>query len=432
MLASGVAHNFNNLLQAVMGQASLIQMHAQEDSPVQELARTIIDSAGKGASLVKHLLSFSSPTSALRERFSLSGLVRDSKDLYSSLLGGAIQIRVHVLDDGLDIVGDSNLIQQSITNMLVNAREAIGERNGGLVEISARRVRLSSGEIDPSLSPGTYARIDIKDNGQGMDEERLSRCFEPFYSSKDLDQTTGLSLSGAGLGLSSAYSLAQQHGGVLTASSLPGEGTTLSLFLPVFEEEVLRAKELVSVPDQHRRTALLIQPYGASGYTLQRMFESFSVRSRLVHDLEKARVILESPQQIVQLLVIDADYLGSSTVGLLEELREKSEAVSTVILTVSREQWIKRIASFPNCILVEKPLSMRRLHKVMREFFEDDITFQSEPSEQWTPNRGLSSKVDRISDSKPDTRIATPLDPDGDSEALGGAPNARTSPRGEG
>ena len=414
MLASGVAHNFNNLLQAVMGQASLIQMHAQEDSPIQELARTIIDSAGKGASLVKHLLSFSSPSSALRERFSLSKLLEESKDLYASLLGGGIEVRVTVLDDQLDVIGDSNLIQQAITNVVINAREAIGDENGGLVEVTGRKVRLSSGEVDPSLSPGTYARIDIKDNGKGMDEERLARCFEPFYSTKDLDQSTGLSLSGAGLGLSSAYSLAQQHGGVLSASSLRGEGTTLTLFLPLYEVEAERAKELVSFPHKIRRTALLVQPHGAAGFTIQRMFESFGLRSRLVHDLDKAKVILESPQQIVQLAVVDADYLGKSTVSFIEDLRNHSGGVSVVILTVSRDEWTSAVNASGNCIVVEKPLSMRALQRVVRDFFEEQddqelaSTLISDLSDSGSDTSSLAGRIEKVpSKENPTTEIKT-------------------------
>ncbi|MCB0320031.1 MAG: GAF domain-containing protein, partial [Bdellovibrionales bacterium] len=231
VLASGIAHNFNNLLQAVMGQASLIQMQAGEDATVQELAGTIIDAAGKGATLVKQLLNFSAPSSSLKDRISMSRVIQESRELYRSLLGGSISFSLEVPDEMLEVLGDSGLIQQVITNLLINAREAIGsEAAGGHVKVSATRVRLSSGEIDPALPPGNFIRIDVEDNGAGMDEERLSRCFEPFYSSKDQDMSTGISLSGAGLGLSSSYSLVRQHGGVLTARSTPKVGSTFSIF----------------------------------------------------------------------------------------------------------------------------------------------------------------------------------------------------------
>jgi PAS domain S-box-containing protein len=408
VLASGVAHNFNNLLQAVMGQASLIQMQAQEDSPVQEYARTIIDSAGKGASLVKHLLSFSSPSTADREQFALSKFVEGSRDLYSSLLGGAIEMEFEIYDEDLHVVGDSQLIQQAVSNLLVNAREAIGEDPDGVVEISLRRVRLRSGEVDPSLSPGMYARIDIRDNGKGMDEERLERCFEPFYSSKDLDQSTGLSLTGAGLGLSSSYSLAKQHGGVLTASSARGEGTTLSFFIPLYEKEFKRAQALVPAPDVLKRTTLLIQPHGSTGYGVQQMFESFGMSSNLVHDLDEGHRVLGDEESDVHLVVVDADYLGKATLSFIERVRKQHRELPIVILTVSRDEWATGVAGFEHCLVVEKPLSMRSLQKVIQRFLD-------EGEETTTSGAGLSHQIEIHHSESPNgenpgsTEVSTPL-----------------------
>jgi PAS domain S-box-containing protein len=169
MLASGVAHNFNNLLQTMMGHASLIQMQSEERSPVQETATAIIDSAGKGAALVRQLLELASGATTPREVFSLSQMLEDSKDLFASLLGREIDLRIDVRTPHVQIKGDIHALQQVISNLLVNAMEAIEEdREDGVIQLALREVRLNSGEVDPQFAPGMYARLDVKDNGQGM------------------------------------------------------------------------------------------------------------------------------------------------------------------------------------------------------------------------------------------------------------------------
>lgn len=232
VLASGVAHNFNNMLQAVMGQASLIEMQSPADSAARESARVIIDSATKGAGLVKQLLSFSLPGSSAHSVLSVNRLIRDSKELYRSVLGAEIQLDVDLESDVPEVRGDYSQLQQVITNLLVNAKQAIEDRSQGLVRVTTSKVRLKSGEIDPELAPGLYVRIDIADNGQGMDAERQARCFEPFYTTKNVDSRTGIGFEGTGLGLSSAYSVIKQHDGVIALRSKVGEGSVLSIYLP--------------------------------------------------------------------------------------------------------------------------------------------------------------------------------------------------------
>ncbi|MCI5065033.1 GAF domain-containing protein [bacterium] len=371
MLASGVAHNFNNLLQAVMGQASLVQMHAPADSPLQDIAKTIVDSAAKGASLVKHLLSFSSPPSAAREPFSVRRLLECSKDLYGSLLGSQAEIQMSLEDHDFRVLGDEGLVQQALTNLVINAKEAIGSHPHGRVGLSAKLVRLRSGEVDPSLSPGSYVRVDISDNGEGMDEERVARCFEPFYSSKDLDQSTGLSLSGAGLGLSSAYALVKQHGGVLTASSIPGEGTTFSLFLPLSESPG-SSRTMVSSDSHEKGRALLIQPRGSTGESVQKLFDDFGVITTLIHDLSDIDHLMHSLQEDVSLVVLDGDFFREQGGLFIDRLRQARGGVSVVVLTSGAEAWRDREEGDEECIVVEKPLSMRTLRSVVRKFFTAD------------------------------------------------------------
>lgn len=247
LLASGVAHNFNNLLQAVVGQASLLEMQLPRESPLQNSIRTISSAAQKGAGLIRQLLSFSSPHESDRRPIDIHEMFVDSRELYRSMLGAGTSLEYRLGADRSEIVVNHTELQQLLSNVLINAREAIhAAGRPGMVKIATQRVRLRSGEVDPELAPGEYLRIDIDDNGIGMDEERAARCFEPFFTTKNADNSTGIGLGGFGLGLSSVYATMKRHHGLVSVSSKPGEGAEFSLYFPLRElnaEDVGRERE---------------------------------------------------------------------------------------------------------------------------------------------------------------------------------------------
>jgi signal transduction histidine kinase len=233
LLSSGVAHNFNNLLQAIMGQASLIELESLNQDQRIKIAGMIMDAASKGANLVKQLYSFSSESTFSPDILSLRTLIVDLRDRFKAQLGPEIKLEYQLADDSLEIKGDHSMIRQVFSNLIENAKEALQGVKEGVVKISANRIRVRSGEVHSDLAPGSYVSIVVEDNGAGMSEEAIARCFEPFYSTKNVDPRTGLSFSGAGLGLSAAYLIVRQHEGAISANSLKSQGTSFTVYLPV-------------------------------------------------------------------------------------------------------------------------------------------------------------------------------------------------------
>lgn len=233
LLSSGVAHNFNNLLQAIMGQASLIELETLTQEQRSKIAGMILDAASKGANLVKQLYSFSSESTFSPDVLSLRTLVVELRDRFKAQLGTNIKLEYKIVDDSLEIKGDPAMIRQVFSNLIENAKEALQGVEEPIVKISANRIRVRSGEIHSDLAPGSYVSISVEDNGQGMSEEAITRCFEPFYSTKNVDPRTGLSFSGAGLGLSAAYLIVRQHEGAIIANSQKGQGTSFTVYFPV-------------------------------------------------------------------------------------------------------------------------------------------------------------------------------------------------------
>jgi two-component system cell cycle sensor histidine kinase/response regulator CckA len=236
------------MLQVIMGQASLIEMQEDTKSGVSEAASLIKSASLKGASLVKQLLNYSASDVIRAEKLPIKEVFESSRDLYRAILGANASLKINYHAEDAKISFDRNQLQQIISNILVNAREAF-TNGSGRVQIDVARTVLRSGEIDPEIAPGRYVRIDIRDDGVGMSEEVRNRCFEPFYTTKNTDPNTGIGVAGSGLGLSTVYSIIKKNRGTITVESSEFAGSIFSIYLPEvgFESDKLDGREADSV-----------------------------------------------------------------------------------------------------------------------------------------------------------------------------------------
>lgn len=367
LLASGVAHNFNNMLQAVMGQASLIEMQVGKDSPLSSSARMIIEAASKGAALIKQLLSFSMPGAETKRAFSANKMIDESTELYRSILGSSIVLDVRLEEDVPEILADYGKLQQVLTNLLVNAKEAIGERENGQVRITTRRVRLSSGEVDPELAPGSYLRIDVSDNGAGMDAERQSRCFEPFYTTKNVDARTGLGFNGSGLGLSSAYSIIKGHEGSITVSSTPGEGSLFSLYLPAAVEK--EDKTAVGTLKEERPGApAAIAVVGAElqqNFALLSTIESLGMRMAPLAENEDIVAALQRLGSAFRLVLLE-DSPARDSRAVIEAAREVRGELKFLLVSAQPQETAAKLSSIADVAILEKPVRVWAVQAAMK------------------------------------------------------------------
>jgi len=373
LLASGVAHNFNNLLQAVMGQASLIEMQSPPDSPLASAGRTIIEAAGKGAALIKQLLSFTLQSSNDRRALSVKELLADTRDFYQSALGSAIRLEFEFEGESPKVRVDYNQIQQVITNLLVNAKEAIGVKDRGMVKISTHRVRLRSGEVDPELAPGAYLRIDIADNGIGMDAEKQARCFEPFFTTKNVDLGTGLGFQGSGLGLSSAYSVVKSHEGIITVQSQVDVGTTFSIYLPAFGEEQHRLLGAERTQTDLAPRALIVELDRPEALVIDSVLETLGVKSATFQDSQGAIELLKKNEKHVRLIFIDLDRSSFNVTSFVRLLRSENKDLHIVALCRDQTRWQSILSGVENLDLLQKPLSARSLRPVIERPAQDAL-----------------------------------------------------------
>jgi PAS domain S-box-containing protein len=367
LLASGVAHNFNNMLQAILGQVALLEMQLPKGAPAFDSARMITDAAKRGAELVSQLINFASQEQGTRQRVSVAKLITDSQELYRSLLGKRVQFNLRSSDYCPDAVLDPNQIQQVITNLLMNAKEAIDGRSEGMVSIAVTPVRLRSAEVDPELSPGEYVRVDVKDNGHGMNAEQQVRCFEPFFTTKNVDPGTGVGLSGSGLGLSAAYSIVKQHNGLITVTSQVGEGSTFSIYLPL---QIPGDKVVPLAPHAGPRRlmkggVLLLGLETGSQAFVSSLLESVGYRSRMVFDVAQARELLERESSAWDCVFVDLDVVREEIFEDCKQLWERFSDLGIVALRSTPRDGVAHPLSAREGFL-EKPLGVWSVESLLQ------------------------------------------------------------------
>lgn len=375
LLASGVAHNFNNLLQAVMGQASLIEMQMAHDKRITQSARMIADAAGKGAGLVKQLFNFSMQGGFAPSTIGLKNFLEDSKELYRSILGSQVQLEYDIAEELPAIVADESQLQQVLTNLLVNSKEALEGRADGVVKVYVRRVRVRSGEVDPELTPGEYVRIEVEDNGAGMTPESLERCFEPFFTTKNIDTRTGLGFGGSGLGLSSVYSIVRQHEGAITVRSQQDHGSTFSVYLPVKAElfaERLSTLEPSAIPVKPSTHVFMFEIDSAIAYSLRAAIEDPHVHVAIPLTRERLIQTLGQVKDARALVMMDLDRVAGGAADLVQSVLRVHPAARVCGYVADIGAWEQRIGQVERCQLFEKPLRIWSMSEQVRRLLEDE------------------------------------------------------------
>ncbi len=228
-VAGSVAHDFNNILAAIIGYAELVQSGVPEADPVRNDVNEILKASERGAGLTRQLLAFSRQQVLQPRAICLNDTVKDIQSMISRLVGKQATMDIRLAPDIGEVRADPSQIEQVILNLCINARDAM-EPGGGTLRIETHNEDVNN-QAAPWLStvpPGQYAVLAVSDTGIGMDADTRARIFEPFFTTKTAEH-------GTGLGLATVYGIVQQSGGELVVQSEPGRGSTFSVFLPRLE-----------------------------------------------------------------------------------------------------------------------------------------------------------------------------------------------------
>ena len=220
-LTGGVAHDFNNVLMAILSSLELVRKRIPNDAKLHGLIDTAVKGAERGAALTHRMLAFARRQELNLVPIDIPNMVRGMTDMLQRALGPSITIETRFPLSLSQIKGDINQLELVLLNLGVNARDAMP--NSGQLIISAREEIVGPGHVS-KLEPGTYVCLSVIDNGEGMDAATLARAAEPFFTTKGAGK-------GTGLGLSMAHGVTEQSGGRLMLMSVAGQGTTAEIWL---------------------------------------------------------------------------------------------------------------------------------------------------------------------------------------------------------
>jgi two-component system, cell cycle sensor histidine kinase and response regulator CckA len=221
-LAGGVAHDFNNLLAAILGYGEVLGERVVNDPEARSEVQQIVGAAGRARDLVNQLLAFSRKQGFDRRPLDLAAVVAELEPMLRRLLGDRVELETRLVAEGAQVVADRGQVEQVLMNLVANAQDALPD--GGRVTVEVREARAE--ECAGMEAPGGGLALSVIDTGVGMDAATAECALDPFFTTKEAGP-------GAGLGLSTVYGIVRQSGGTVLIDSAPGEGTTVTVLMPL-------------------------------------------------------------------------------------------------------------------------------------------------------------------------------------------------------
>jgi len=322
-LTGGVAHDFNNLLTPIVASLDHLQRKGLGDERERRLIDGAMQSAERARTLVQRLLAFARKQPLQTQAVDVGGLIEGLSDLVASTLGPRVRVEMQIADQLPAALADENQIEMAVLNLVVNARDAMGD--GGTLTIRVNATRVEAND-HPELIQGAYVCVSIADNGSGMDEATLARAIEPFFSTKGVGQ-------GTGLGLSMVHGLAAQLGGGLSISSAPGCGTRVDLYLPSSQEAPQKAPQRIAEkPQPATGTVLLVDDEILIRMSTSDMLADLGYAVLEAGSAEEALRLADGGQHF-DVLVTDHLMPGMSGIDLACELRSRRPGLPILVVS---------------------------------------------------------------------------------------------------
>jgi len=361
-LAGCVAHDFNNLLTVIVGYTEMLIGEARDRPNLLDYAVEVQGAAERAAALTAQLLAFSRRQISQPRLLDLNEVVTHSMKLLRRVIGEDIEIATH-LEAGLGRVkADPNHLDQVIMNLVVNARDAMGE--GGKLTIETANQVLDTGYVGRHIgvTPGPYCLLAISDTGMGMDAQTRSRLFEPFFTTKEAGK-------GTGLGLAIVYGIVKQNGGEIMVYSEAGKGTTFKIYLPMVEAAEEQPKAAgAHVAIRGSETILLCEDEGSIRKLVRTMLEKQGYRVLEAGGPDEAVRISQETAAPIHLLLTDIIMPHTSGFDLAKRLREIAPAMKVLYMSGYTDNQVSRVWSQqPDAPFIQKPFTAEGLAQKLRE-----------------------------------------------------------------
>ena len=358
LLAGGIAHDFNNLLVALLGQSSLAQNKLAPEHPARENLGKAIKAAERAADLTRQMLDYSGRGHFQVRPVHLNGVVEENLHLFRVAVPKQVRLVSELAPDLPAVDADVGQIQQVVMNLITNAAEAIGHREGTVaVRTGTRAVRADEALLwrhtGEPLPPGPYVWLEVRDDGRGMDQATLARIFDPFFTTK---------FTGRGLGLAAVLGIVRGHKGGLSVESEVERGTVFRLLLPVSTK--VPAAPPLPEPEAapHPGTVLVIDDEDVVREAIADAFASRGISCLLARDGEQGLRLVRDHGPEINLVLLDLSMPGRSGEDTFRELRKLLPEVPVLLSSGYGEEQAKtRFAGVELAGFLQKPYRVNTL-----------------------------------------------------------------------
>ena len=367
-LAGGVAHDFNNLLTAISGHCDLLLL--RHDTASQDYADLvqINQNANRAAALVSQLLAFSRKQTLRPEPIDMRNTLADLMHLLNRLVGEKVELVLEHDTDLKPVRADKRQLEQVFMNLVVNARDAMPD--GGRIHIKTEGYSLDQAlDRDRATIPaGEYISVTVTDEGCGIATDKLTKIFEPFYSTK----RTG---EGTGLGLSTVYGIVKQTGGYIFVQSAEGQGTEFNLILLIFDGQRTEIAPVIEEPKIKPRTygdgvILLVEDEAPVRTFASRALQLRGYKVIEAASAEEALDQLSDPNLQIDVFVTDIVMPGRDGPSWVKEALEQRPNTRVVFVSGYAEDVLEtQQAAIPNSVFLPKPFSLEDLTETVQQQF---------------------------------------------------------------
>ena len=364
-LAGGIAHDFNNLLSVIMVNLSLAEEDIKSKNGSLKFLKAAEEASIRAKDLTARLITFSKGGEPVKRVVSIKDSLKDS--VSTSLNGSDIDCKFSIPDELSNVNIDQGQIKQAFYNIIINAQEAMAGE--GTIRVDCENVTI--GENDAlTLKSGKYVKISITDQGAGIPVENLAKIFDPYFSTKEMGEVKGM-----GLGLSSCHSIVENHNGLITVESELGVGTTLSIYLPASDKEIVEPEPV--------RQPIVEKPVTGKGKVLlmddEKMIRDYAVPvlSQLGYDAEVSKngteaidlykKAMESKEPFDVVILDLTNQSGMRGKEAIEKLLEIDPNVKAIVSTgYSDDPVITNFLEYGFCGALTKPYTIGELSKILQ------------------------------------------------------------------
>ncbi|MDY6986803.1 MAG: PAS domain S-box protein [Thermodesulfobacteriota bacterium] len=372
-LAGGIAHDFNNILSIILGNSELAMEDAQAQGLPLDGLKDVLDGCLRAKDLVGQILSFSRQTEQELKPTMISPIFKESLKLLRSSIPTTIDIRHHISCASDTVLADPTQMNQVLMNLCTNAAHAMAQR-GGTLEVKLENVVLREDEAMPyqGLLPGVYVRLTVSDTGHGIESQLIDRIFEPYFTTKEVGE-------GTGLGLAVVHGIVKSHGGVITADSVPGKGTTFTVLLPSASGEMKNESEACGPPPKGKERILFVDDESALAKLGEQMLGRLGYDVVSTTSSVEALELFRSTPGRFDLIITDTTMPRMTGEKLAAEVIKIRPDFPVILCTGYSDRISEKAATDVGIrAFVMKPVSKSTMAETVREVL-DDVFPRREP-----------------------------------------------------